>query len=1079
MNTRTFNHGILFLMALIGLVTPGCSQEAKLSRHLAKANEYFASGSYEKAELEYKNVLQLSAQNQLAMKRLGIIYADQGRLARADFFLSHARRLNTNDLDVRVRLASVFLGTGRNQEARAEALYVLGRTVEYPEASQALALSANTTNLLLDTRQRLLQIQQRVGDKGHLQVALGILSLRQKDFKAAETAFQKALALDPKSVEAITGLSSVYWGLNDLAKAEQYLKQAASLTPVRSGKPLNYALFKLGTGATSEARKMLDEIARQAPDYLPAQRILASLAWSDRKFDECSRIARGILTHEPIDFEAMLLLSRIKMVQGKPSEAVAMLTRLSGLYTNSAQAYYQLGVAYLGNNEQGKALPLLRQASQIDTNLVEPILLLAQQDIRRGDTAAAIAALSQVIKRQPPVGVAYMLLADAYLAGGSRKDALAIYTNLMTLFPKDPQPAIQMGFVLLNARRTGEARKAFEKAVEIAPGSFAAQEMLVNLELVDKNFAAAMQRVKALRGKDPQGVNPMLLEGRVFLAQTNYPQAEAVLNKAIELAPESRSAYLMLADVYVVTHREQEALAKLQSGVSKNNNDWPALMMMASIQDRLKNYPEAAKAYERALASNATNLVIVNNLAYLYSEKLNQPEKAQQMIQKAQILAPENPSVADTAGWILSKRGEYARALVLLQESAEKLSADPEAQYHLAMTHYMLGEEVPAQQALERALLSKQDFPGRAESERRLAFLKLEADAVDLKTLQEWESRTAELPGNPSGDPVVLARLARRFEKNRAHDQARDVYEKWLKLNPRDATILMKLAQLNAAHLNNPKRALDLAKEARTLSPDDPEIGYFLGRLVFQDGDHPWAVNLLLQSAQQLANQPEVFYHLARAQFSVGQIAEAKTSLKSALSTGELLAYVPSARKMDELLGLYADTAPLDRSALRVQEMLKAEPGDVAALAVAARLFDRQGNQAAAKQGYEKVLALYPSFSPAIQRLAVLYAESSVDEKGAYEMAAKARKAFPMDPEVAKALGIAEYKRGGFARATQLLQESAKTRKTDGAVFFYLGMAHYRAKEKKEAADGLRLALALNLRKDLADEAKRILASLP
>jgi Flp pilus assembly protein TadD len=159
MNTRIFNYGVLLLIALVGLVAPGCSQEAKLARHLAKANEYFASGSYEKAELEYRNALQLSAQNQLAMKRLGIIYADQGRLARADYFLSQARRLNTNDLEVRVRLASVCLGTGRNQQAREEALYVLGRSVEYPEASQVLALSANTTNLLLDTRQRLQQIQ--------------------------------------------------------------------------------------------------------------------------------------------------------------------------------------------------------------------------------------------------------------------------------------------------------------------------------------------------------------------------------------------------------------------------------------------------------------------------------------------------------------------------------------------------------------------------------------------------------------------------------------------------------------------------------------------------------------------------------------------------------------------------------------------------------------------------------------------------------------------------------------------------------------------------------------------------------
>ena len=83
----------------------------------------------------------------------------------------------------------------------------------------------------------------------------------------------------------------------------------------------------------------------------------------------------------------------------------------------------------------------------------------------------------------------------------------------------------------------------------------------------------------------------------------------------------------------------------------------------------------------------------MNNLACLYSEHLGQLEKGYQLARKVRDLAPTDPSVADTLGWILYHKGEYSPALNLLRESAAKLTAQPEVQYHLGMTHYMMGDE--------------------------------------------------------------------------------------------------------------------------------------------------------------------------------------------------------------------------------------------------------------------------------------------------------------------------------------------------------------------------------------------------
>jgi tetratricopeptide (TPR) repeat protein len=88
--------------------------------------------------------------------------------------------------------------------------------------------------------------------------------------------------------------------------------------------------------------------------------------------------------------------------------------------------------------------------------------------------------------------------------------------------------------------------------------------------------------------------------------------------------------------------------------------------------------------------------------------------KAYEVARKARELLPNDPSTADTLGWILYKRGEYTWALSLLQESAnsDRLSDNPEVQFHLGMTYYMINDEARAGKWLRRAISSTQEFAG-------------------------------------------------------------------------------------------------------------------------------------------------------------------------------------------------------------------------------------------------------------------------------------------------------------------------------------------------------------------------------
>jgi len=125
------------------------------------------------------------------------------------------------------------------------------------------------------------------------------------------------------------------------------------------------------------------------------------------------------------------------------------------------------------------------------------------------------------------------------------------------------------------------------------------------------------------------------------------------------------------------------------------------------IYETMTNFPAAINAYEKVRALNSDSSAVLNNLAYLYSERLNDNDKAYQMADKARQLAPHDPATADTLGWIVYKRGDYARALALETESAAKLGGLPEVQLHLGLAQYMSGNESAARTALTLVANSK------------------------------------------------------------------------------------------------------------------------------------------------------------------------------------------------------------------------------------------------------------------------------------------------------------------------------------------------------------------------------------
>jgi tetratricopeptide (TPR) repeat protein len=1098
---------LVLIACVCGLMGTGCTKGMRKARHISKGEREFKAQRYDQAELEYLNVLRLAPMNPTAVRQLGLIYQEEGRLARAHAFLIKAADLEPENLEVRDKLALNCLSLGDLTNAIAQANFILTKTPGHAEALEVLCGAVTTSNALQQTQAQIEKLRQADQDRASYHVAFGTLALRRADLTNAESEFKKATELDPKSTSALLALGNIYWARRDLGGADQALKSCSDLSPLRSGKRLRYIEFQLLNGKTAEAKHALEEMTKAAPDYLPAWSFLSQIAFGEKRYDDCRALLQRVLSRDPASYDALMLSGNLRLAQGENAKALADFNQMATLFPRNPQVQFQLARSFLLNNDVARALGALDAAIALNPNFADAILLRADINIRKGDINSAILALNALIQSQPQIPQAYLLLGDAYFAKGDTDQAVAVCRRMGEVFPKAPEVPMLIGTLQLQQKKLSDARLSFEHTLELLPDYMPAIERLVNLDLAEKNYNGATARVQSQIDKSPKLAEPWVLMARIHLsqagaaieaenqknaapgnqrlrfadvpaAQSEATEAEKALLKAIEVNPGLPASYLMLADLYVASGKQQEALQRLNGFLAKTN-DVTVLMQVAILHDKSKEYTAARDSYEKLLSVSPNFSPALNNLAFLYAEQFKDLDKAYQLADKARQLRPNDPATADTLGWILYKRGEYARALGLLQESASKFQADAEIQFHLGMIQYMLGNEGAAQIALQQAAGSSKEFSEKEKIAPRLAILAIDPKTADSSAIAELQKELQQSPG----DLIALARLGMIQERDGAFDKAAEVYQTALKQHPQDPALTLKLAEVYASHLNAPDKALAMAKAAHDLAPDNPRISALLGRLVLQNGlskpaDSTWAASLLEDSARQLPNDPQVTFDLAWAYYAVGRVADAENLMEKPASAGSSFPKSEEAKRFITAVKASSDEAAAKAFAPEAQKILATDPNYVPALVAWAMAQEGQGAYQPAAETYTKALARYPLFTPATRNLGLLVFAHLNDDAKAYDLLSKSRETYPDDSDVAKALGILTYRKGNFSRAAQLLQQSAIASKGDAETLYFLGMAQYQLKAKSESKVTLQKALASNLSPKLAEDAKRILAEL-
>jgi hypothetical protein len=82
----------------------------------------------------------------------------------------------------------------------------------------------------------------------------------------------------------------------------------------------------------------------------------------------------------------------------------------------------------------------------------------------------------------------------------------------------------------------------------------------------------------------PNSVSGLLVLTRILKIRNHFPEAEALLNKAVRLAPQNWQAYLMRADLYVRLGKQKDALSDFKKVLMYNESHPIARKAIAKLE---------------------------------------------------------------------------------------------------------------------------------------------------------------------------------------------------------------------------------------------------------------------------------------------------------------------------------------------------------------------------------------------------------------------------------------------------------------------------------------------------------------
>jgi tetratricopeptide (TPR) repeat protein len=671
----------------------------------------------------------------------------------------------------------------------------------------------------------------------------------------AQGYFERLLQINPEHANANLQLARIATDQKQGAKALQYLshvKESGPAVRLLRAEASHYA------GHAAASLNMLDALQRESNSD---PRVLFALGLTFARigmYDRAESAFQSVLVTRPDDYDVLLQFGRAAARAQHYPRAQRALEVAAKLRPTEVDSLLELGLVYAALQEFSRSVYVLAQARQLAPRRPDVLLALARASEDAGYYGDAAMAYDEYLKIRPAddtvrrdrgrvcgyidtreqeglkelewyvskhagdtIGHYYL----AQLTWNSRPDfALDQLSIALRLDPNFAPAHFARGWLLYRSGRTADALPHFQAAARLEPASVRALDQLGLAYLsLDKlmEAEAILRRAVAVAPNDPEALMHL---GRALIASERAGEAQPYFEKFRKLRshkakdPLKEPVMIELATM-PQAERTQRQIERLQRDVKEHPSDPELLLNFAGLLLADGQIAKATDAYRELLMRNADS-----GIWYRAGKSLSLAGRYELAIEFLKRAAPDVVKARLDLAIALSFEGRTKQAVDVIQEVPE---TERGGDYFLTKARILnaAGQDAEAEKALSDGLRLSSS---RADVAQRTAIWLLARNRAPeaLNILGQASDGKSENPDLLLTRAIVLALSDRGRDAEQLIRQIESRWPEWDRAYVAHGLMLERKKRTSEA-----QQKFEIA---RALGSKEPALNCSAGRLTGQ-----------------------------------------------------------------------------------------------------------------------------------------------------------------------------------------------------------------------------------------------------
>ncbi len=651
---------------LLAVTLSACANpEEKAADYISSGNTFFEEGNLPKAEIEYKNALQINQNLPDAWYGLARIHERNQAWRETYATLNRVRELAPQHLDSRIMLGQLLLASNQVDQALTDATEILEQA---PGDARAHALMAAVQFRLQNYEaaqgevDRTLEIDP--ANPEAILVRARILIAEDK-YDEALSELDKSLAAEPRNVSMHLMKIQAFQQMRDAAAIENTYRELVELFP--DNKAFKQALVRLylGQERIDAAEQIIQQIAEDPGGTVEDKIQYVSFKRQYRSMDDAIALTRRYIDSESEQYRFRFLLAEIYERDGQQDKTIDIYQSIvsdAGLDANGIEAQNKLALIQMRTGNADKARQLVDEILTQDASSQDALLLRAGFQMSEQKFDDALVSLRTVLRDNPDSIKALGLLAQTYAATGSRELAIESYDKAFKLNPGAAVIANQYAGILLRQRKFDQASEILQQSFERGNRSVDAVKLMTQANLALGEWDQAERLARQLEQVEGQEAISQQALGAVFLGREQQAESIEAFRRAHELAPGAAQPMVSLVRTYLQAGQRAEARSFLDSVIKGNPDNLSAHLLLGQL-NLIENKPDAALEHFARMVDISPNLELgYRNQAAVY-RRTGDLGKAEAILKQGLQANPKQLTLKMTLASIYEVQGRFADAI--------------------------------------------------------------------------------------------------------------------------------------------------------------------------------------------------------------------------------------------------------------------------------------------------------------------------------------------------------------------------------------------------------------------------------